>query len=285
MNQFDGIILEERNSMDLGYTNGVIHRYNGLDVPDKLNIPVISKTNGSLKAIVSGGRGAIVKSKGNWYKLKGVKPRPGKIYRESGEPFGGMSKKSAVRELEANELVNNGFNKYGYNGPLIPLCYIEYDIPFKEGKVSCVISQTLGDTRLVNLIGDNFLNAFENKDESICDFYLSLSEWIGFGDRVLKEQNVSLYRPSCCLGNFTFYKLDNGYGVGPVDLSSSQININRPVNSLIHYLKFFNLKVVFGKDFDKEFDEKYNKAFQGSGTPEPIEKSIIEYFVTQSITI
>lgn len=278
MEQLNGITLDRREMINLGYTGGVAHRYKNYNIPKKISRPVVYKPTGGVPAFYSNGRSALVKCDDRWFKLKGINPKPNETYKESGEPFGGMSEKKATRELEANELIEKGFGKYGYEGPLTPVGYFEYNKPFNGGKVCCAISQSRGDTRVYKIFGSNFFRALQERDKAFIDFYSNIIEWIGFSDRILKEQRVSIPRHSCVPGNFVIYKQEEGYGIGPVDLSSSELGVgDRSI--FVHLTQFFNFEESFGSGFSKKMEKRYLDALNGFVVPEPINEKTVRHFV------
>jgi hypothetical protein len=274
------VVLDRRDEIRLGYTDGKIHLYKGFNLPEVLQEPLVFSPNGQIPAFTSNERGALVKA-GKWFKLKGIKPKPNQIYEETGEPLGGMSSLKAIRELEANERVNRGYEKYGYRGSLIPAAYIEYDIPFGDENVCCAISQTLGDTRVLYMFLNKFSKALKEKDKSLGKFFTKVSGWAGFADRVLKEQNIAISKYSSDLGNFTFYELSNGYGICPVDLSSAELDTGKATRSKIFGMLDIPRVGNFLGDslLHKRMEGRYLSAFEGKSIPEPIERDLVMRFV------
>jgi len=274
------VALDRRDEIRLSHTSGSVSPYKGFELPKIFTKPLIYDPNGEIQAFSSGGRGALLKY-GKWFKLKGVRPERGKVYEDSGEPFGGMSRKKAIRELEANDLVNKGFKKYGYKGPLIPVGNIEYDIPFNGENICCSIFRTLGDTRIFNILRNKYQRALKERDKSLGEFFIKVSEWMGLTDRILIEQDIATNRYMGGLGNFTFYRLRDGYGIGPVDLSSSELDTGKAKRSNI----FFMLDVIKVENFigfpslHDSMEEKYLDVFEGNIIPKPIEEKWITRFV------
>jgi len=274
------VALDRRNEIRLSHTAGTVNAYKGYNLPGILTRPLIYNPNGDILAFSSGERGALIKSD-KWFKLKGVKPKPNEVYEETGEPLGGMSREKAIRELEANELLNKGYEKYGYKGPLIPVAFFEYNVPFNGGNICCAVSQTLGDTRVINMFDKFLKTVVEEHDKSICEFLAKVNRWVGFGDRILKEQRIGLSNYSSGVGNFTFYRLENGFGLGPVDLSSSELNTDKTERSTIFFL-IDMLKVgnyLGNTSLDKQMKKEYQNTFEGEIIPEPIEEKWITRFV------
>jgi len=219
--QIADISLFERRRINLGFTSGSIHPYKDFPLNEIITTPVIFDVNGQLSAYITGYRSALVRHYLGWFKYKGIHPRPN-MGHESGEPYGSMSKKKAIRELEVFEAINRGFEKYGYRGPLIPAGYMEYDIPYNGENVCCSISKTHGDTRVLEIWNYLYHNPVTENPRLFHQFLKKLNEWLGFAYRILREQSVLPSPESIFLDNYAFFRTNGGYGISRIDMGSAE---------------------------------------------------------------
>ncbi len=227
-------------TVKLSNTDGTVTTYNDYKLPSLLRHPLIQTEDGSISTYASGGRSSIVHAHKKWFKKKGDKPLPGFKYRD--EPYGGMSPEKAMTELRTSEKVDAKLREFGYHGALYPAAFVEYEIPFENGRNVCsAILETYGDTRVGNLtarlLKDNRHGVRLDK-EFREELLMKLSSWLGFTHRIMAETSTFPAPISYELGNYAIYNLGNGFGVSRIDFGSS-----KPENSQDHsnlYYSVFN---------------------------------------------
>ncbi len=219
MDTFNGIHPPERKKIGLVRVAGQFIPYNG-EAPEIFSQPLVISGNGSMEGIESGGRSAII----GRYKLKGCNPEEGKNY--DGEPFGGMSPKKCLNELDSSKSVSDKYEEYGFDAPLAPLGRFEYEMQFNGKPVSCAILKCNGDTRVseaeVKLLSLPKRHP-ELWNQKYLDAVLSgMAAWTGFDQRILQEAEVAPAENSFDLNNYVIYRVNgSGYGAARVDLSSA----------------------------------------------------------------
>jgi hypothetical protein len=221
MDIFNGIHPQERKKISLVKAAGQFIPYNG-EAPEIFGQPLIIGDNcsGNIEGIKSGGRSAII----GRYKLKGCNPAEGKNY--DGEPFGGMSTKKCLNELDSSKKVYDKYEEYGFAAPLAPLGMFEYEMQFNGKHVSCAILKCSGDTRISEAEAKLLSLPERHHDlwnHKYLDAVLSgIAAWTGFNHRILREAEVAPAENSFDLNNYVLYRVNgSGYGVARVDLSSA----------------------------------------------------------------
>jgi|GEM_PF-5039198 len=221
MDIFNGIHPPERKKISLVKAAGQFIPYNG-EAPEIFSQPLVisDNGNGSIEGIESGGRSAII----GRYKLKGCNPEEGKNY--DGEPFGGMSPKKCLNELDSSKRVSDKYEEYGFAAPLAPLGSFEYEMQFNGKPVSCAILKCSGDTRIpeaeVKLLSLPKRHTKLWNHKYLDEVLSGIAAWTGFNQRILQEAEVAPAENSFDLNNYVLYCVnENGYGVARVDLSSA----------------------------------------------------------------
>ncbi|MBU3957982.1 MAG: hypothetical protein KKB25_02820 [Nanoarchaeota archaeon] len=267
--EFNGIYPQERKKIGLIKSAGQFIAYDG-EAPEIFSQPLVisGDNNGNKEGIKSGGRSAII----GRYKIKGCNPEEGKDY--DGEPFGGMSPKKCLNELDSSKRVSDKYEEYGFAAPLVPLGRFEYEMQFNGKPVSCAILKCSGDTRISEAevkLSSLYQRHPELWNYGYLDAILSgVAAWVGFDQRVLQEAEVAPAENSFDINNYVLYRVSgNGYGAARVDLSSA-LNGSESRKTL-EKKKEFDLKeitrmpgVVCDVQIAKDFGFSYKDIRRGS---------------------
>lgn len=269
MDIFNGIHPQERKKIGLIKASGQFSPYNG-EAPEIFSQPLVigDSGNGSIEGVESGGRSAIIEC----YKLKGCSPEEGKNY--DGEPFGGMSSKKCLNELDSSKRVSDKYDEYGFAAPLTPLGMFKYEMQFNENPVFCAILKCNGDTRISEAEARLLSLPKRHPDlwnHKYLDAVLSgIAAWTGFNHRILQEAEVAPAENSFDLNNYVLYRVNgSGYGAARVDLSSA-LNGSESRKTLEKKKEFDKKEitqvpgVVFDVQIAKDFGFLYREIRRGS---------------------
>lgn len=287
--------LEDRNTVSLDYTNGEVIPYKDYNLPESLSIPLRSNINGKINALESGMRSVLLMTEGNWFKYKGMRPKPIPFPFWNGvEPYGSMIPESSKKELEANEFLNRKFQEYGFgNGPLIPAARVEYDVPFEDKKCNAAVLECFGDSRLMSVF-----EAIENSNKkykinTIEKLYSDISSWLGFSQKMLQENNLLFPRGNNDCQNYVFFEVNHNYGVSLVDHDATRKcneknelkeSIERTKKQSIYSLLEMTDMVGLNLDLEKynsllnTLEKTFYDSYDGKIIPEPIHKNFLLQF-------
>ncbi|MHA2256079.1 MAG: hypothetical protein ACXAAM_08410, partial [Candidatus Heimdallarchaeaceae archaeon] len=168
----------------------------------------------------SGKRSAILFSDNKFFKYKGICPIS-KEFWSRGEPVGGMTQKSSIKEMEINEIVNKKYEEYDYESPIKPAAQVRLDVEFNNERVFANINEIAGDTRLNMIVSRSLI---KNDTKKLRELSKSIYAWKGFSDRILKETGVKLYPMDDDLTNTVIYNLHDGFGVAKIDYELTEIS-------------------------------------------------------------
>jgi len=244
---------ETREPLYLVETEGKIFPYKNRYVPKIFKKPLMISEKGEIegwksKAWKSGGRSALLRYRGRWYDIEGV--RPSEKEWTSGIPEGGDTKKEAESELDVGDL----FYRYGQENDVSalmkPICLFEYKTKFNGEPVCASVLETVGDLRLSHFLGKyltvagNALERLTNvpSREAKADCIINkvkdgltdkIGQWVGFWYRCLDKNNLvwgtryvenpdgtyDVYS-NAGTNNIAAYRLKDGVAVGITDLDS-----------------------------------------------------------------
>ena len=226
------IVLPNTHKVGLVEVPGEIEGYKDQNLPEYLKNPykrTIYDSKSVLWGYASGSRSTIMPRFPLAVKFKGNNFLDAKTH-DSGEPFGGMSEKKCLRELDCNYLQAEYLrDNYDSVAPLESLGRFIYADEHNDSNVNCAILNCRGDIRLSDFLFE-FYSMHEKQttifsDESLHDLLGSVCEWTAFAYRILKETGINPGARTQNPDNYVFYILDTGdYALGNIDHGSSKIN-------------------------------------------------------------